>query len=100
MVRRVSFFRPERRAEASDFWQEEDDKYGWMHRADPRGENFRAGVLLIFIHGIFGDSRETWGETPIKAMEAAEIAADAFSFRFAASLTENADVEDAAKHLA
>jgi pimeloyl-ACP methyl ester carboxylesterase len=96
----VSVFFPSPPAEPSSFWQEEDDKYGWIHRADPGGKNFRAGVLLIFIHGIFGDSRETWGETPIKAMDAAEIDADAFSFRFPASLTEDADVEDAANHLA
>jgi hypothetical protein len=58
----MSVFLPSPPAEPSAFWQEEDKRYGWIHRADPGGENFRAGVLLVLVHGIFGDSRGTCGQ--------------------------------------
>jgi hypothetical protein len=95
----VSVFCPEQRQEESGFWSQEDPEYGWIHLADRKAENFRAGVLVVFVHGIFGESRESWGDTPRLALEAAKIDADAFSFRFPASLTENADVMTAAAAL-
>lgn len=95
----MSFFSPEQSALKTDFWNEEDPQYGWIHRANPKAPNFRPGVLLVFVHGIFGESRTSWEETPRLALERAKIEADVFSFRFPASITEDAGVIEAAKHL-
>jgi hypothetical protein len=94
----MSVFAPRQPVERPAFWSEEDN-YGWVHRANPTSENFRAGILLVFVHGIFGHCGESWQSMPREALEAAKIDADVFSFSFPSSLTEDADIKQAAKDL-
>ena len=46
-----------------DFWNQ-DTRYGLFHQADKSAIEYRSDVLVVFVHGIFGNPNDTWSDTP------------------------------------
>jgi hypothetical protein len=81
------------------FWNHVIDKYGYVHYADRSDPCYHAGIALVFIHGILGDSLETWGDLPEQVLKLANVDIDVFTFSYPKRLWESASNEDAAESL-
>jgi len=59
-------------------------RYGAIHRCQPdaSGQNQDHRCLLVFVHGLFGDSCRTWGQMPKWVLENAELDLTAISFSY------------------
>lgn len=84
---------------AREFWTEQVGEYGWLHRAHPDQKEHRTRTLLVFIHGILGNSRTYWGDTPKKILEASGEELDAFSYGYNAGFWKEGSAQAAAQGL-
>jgi hypothetical protein len=91
--------RPPELETKKSFWNHVIDKYGYVHYADRSDPCYQAGIALVFIHGILGDSLETWGDLPEQALKLAKVDIDVFTFSYPKRLWERASNEDAAESL-
>ncbi len=80
------------------FWTQEM-RYGLLHQADRNASDFRRDVLIVYVHGIFGDPLETWGDTPEWVAKKANSNVDALSFSYPACLWDKTSIERAAEDL-
>ncbi len=74
-------------------------RYGVIHHLSPRGERAAHSTLLVFVHGLFGDCRRTWGEMPRWVLDNAVVELDVISFDYPAQLWERSSIEQAAHDL-
>ncbi|MGH2398172.1 MAG: esterase/lipase family protein, partial [bacterium] len=51
--------------------------------------------LLVFVHGLFGDCRRTWGEMPRWVLNNAGVDLDVTSFDYPAQFWERSSIEQA-----
>lgn len=78
------------------FWDTKS-RYGIVHKSpDPTSGK---GSLLIFVHGLFGDSRHTWGNMPAWVMETAGAEMDVISFAYPTTILQRCGVALAADDL-
>jgi len=64
---------------STDFWTS-SSQYGLVHRAADPPANPEA--LVVFVHGLFGNCRRTWGRMPQWVLEAAGLDIDVVSFSY------------------
>ncbi len=88
--------RPKRAEAGVSFWTEAGS-YGVVHRAADQGPRPGRGVLVVFVHGIFGDCRRTWGRMPEWVLGSGD--ADVVSFSYPAQLWERTSIAQAADDL-
>jgi len=79
----------------NDFWTA-TSKYGVVHR--PAASN-APDTLLVFVHGLFGDCRRTWGRMPEWVLQAAGTDLAVASFGYPTRLWERSSVPLAADDL-
>jgi hypothetical protein len=63
------------------FWSLRD-RYGVYHSANKHDPRYRPDMLLIFVHGLFGDCIGTWTVLPELIMRVAGIEAECLSFSY------------------
>jgi len=80
------------------FWNQET-RYGLFHQADKNEKRYRPDVLVIFVHGIFGDPAETWEETPKWLSERIGSNVNILNFSYAAGLWQKSSVPQASNDL-
>jgi len=80
------------------FWNQET-RYGLFHQADKDAEKYRPDLLVIFVHGIFGDPDETWSETPQWLSERIGSNVDILNFSYPAGLWQKASIPQASNDL-
>ncbi|MDQ3564091.1 MAG: hypothetical protein M3436_08110 [Pseudomonadota bacterium] len=80
------------------FWTE-TGTYGVVHNARDKDPGSGRSVLMVFVHGIFGDCRGTWGNMPEWVLETAGSDADVVSFQYPAQLWERTSIPQAADDL-
>ncbi|MGH8554913.1 MAG: hypothetical protein ACREUD_05000, partial [Gammaproteobacteria bacterium] len=80
------------------FWTEAG-AYGVVHNARHKDLGPGPRVLIVFVHGIFGDRRGTWGNMPEWVLETAGTDADVVSFQYPAQLWERTSIPQAADDL-
>ena len=64
---------------STDFWAS-SSQYGLVHKAADPPANPEA--LVVFVHGLFGNCRRTWGRMPQWVLEAAGLDLDVVSFSY------------------
>ncbi|MGH8582434.1 MAG: hypothetical protein ACREWG_06505 [Gammaproteobacteria bacterium] len=80
------------------FWTRSTD-YGVVH-TPPRGNSDSgSNLLLVFAHGIFGDSRRTWGRMPEWVLERAGVDVTVASYAYPSRLLDRTSVRQAADDL-
>jgi hypothetical protein len=80
------------------FWNG-TSRYGVIHHLSPEGEPAAHSTLVVFVHGLFGDCRRTWGEMPEWVLDNAGVDLDVISFDYPAQLWERSSIEQAAYDL-
>lgn len=78
------------------FWTSTSE-YGLVHKSANRGQPSK--TLLVFVHGLFGDSRHTWGTMPAWVLENAAIDMDVISFSYPSKLWQRCSIALAAEDL-
>jgi hypothetical protein len=68
---------------SAEFWTSHG-QYGLVHKATGRNTD----VMVLYIHGVFGDCRQTWGQMPQWVLEAAGLDLDVASFSYPSRLWE------------
>ena len=81
-----------------EFWTQET-RYGLFHEADKSTKKYRPDILVVFVHGIFGNPAETWRETPQWLSERIGSNVDILNFSYAAGLWQKASVPQASNDL-
>ena len=80
----------------TDFWTS-SSLYGLVHKAaDPRAN---PEALVVFVHGLFGNCRRTWGRMPQWVLEAAGLDLDVVSFSYPSRPWERAAIPQTADDL-
>ena len=79
----------------NDFWTAAS-KYGVIHRP---ARSAAPETLLVFVHGLFGDCRRTWGQMPEWVLQAADTDLDVVSFGYPTKVWERCSVPLAADDL-
>ncbi len=79
---------------SADFWTGQG-QYGLVHKAPGPS----TAVIVLYIHGVFGDCRHTWGRMPQWVLEAAGLDLDVASFAYPAQLWERTAITQAADDL-
>lgn len=80
------------------FWTH-TSRYGVIHRVAPDDQREYPGCLIVFVHGIFGDCRETWGDMPRWILENCPEESDIASFSYPAQVWQRTGVSQAAQDL-
>ena len=80
----------------SSFWTE-TCRYGAIHRTT-KAANSRC--LVVFVHGLFGDSLKTWGKMPEWVLTKAGVNCDVISFDYPSKPWERSSLEQAGDDLA
>jgi len=81
---------------STDFWTS-SSQYGLVHKAADPPANPEA--LVVFVHGLFGNCRRTWGRMPQWVLEAAGLDLDVVSFSYPSRPWERAAIPQAADDL-
>ncbi|MEO1888865.1 MAG: hypothetical protein ABGX33_02985 [Cycloclasticus sp.] len=68
-----------------EFWNQ-ITRYGLFHQADKEAKRYRGDVLVVFVHGIFGNPEDTWSETPQCLSERLGSNVNILNFSYAAGL--------------
>jgi len=82
----------------SAFWSE-TCRYGHIHRTHPVTTTNRR-CLVVFVHGLFGNSLKTWGKMPEWVLTKAGVDCDVISFDYPSKPWERSSLEQAADDLA
>ncbi|MGR9106630.1 MAG: hypothetical protein ACU843_06820 [Gammaproteobacteria bacterium] len=82
------------------FWTDLS-RYGVVHRpSDAAGQaNRQSRCLLVFVHGLFGDCRKTWGRMPRWVLENAGVDMPVISFAYPSRSWHRCSIEQAADDL-
>jgi pimeloyl-ACP methyl ester carboxylesterase len=72
----------------NDFWTA-TSKYGVIHRLTASDA---PATLVVFVHGLFGDCRRTWGRMPEWVLQAADADLDVVSFGYPTKLWERSSI--------
>jgi triacylglycerol esterase/lipase EstA (alpha/beta hydrolase family) len=80
------------------FWKE-TCRYGAIHRGSTK-KYANKRCLVIFVHGLFGDSLKTWGKMPEWVLTKAGVDCDVISFDYPSKPWERSSLEQAADDLA
>ena len=81
-----------------EFWNQET-RYGLFHQADKNKKKYRADILVIFVHGIFGNPAETWSDTPKWLSERIGSNVNILNFSYPAGLWQKASIPRASNDL-
>ncbi len=82
---------------ANNFWHDAS-RYGVIHSSAEKRRR-KAACLLVFVHGLFGDARATWGKMPGWVLESANLDIDVLSFSYPSKLWHRASISQAAYDL-
>lgn len=80
------------------FWTQ-TSRYGVIHKVKPDLRRKYPSLLIIFVHGIFGDCQETWGDMPRWVLDHCSDDADVASFSYPAQPWHRTSVSQAAQDL-
>ncbi len=80
------------------FW-DNSSKYGVRHTAMQPLDAQGPKVLLVFVHGLFGDCARTWGNMPAWVLDAAGTDIDVASFDYPARMLQKTSIPAAAQDL-
>ncbi len=80
-----------------DFWHE-TSRYGVIHYSTEK-QQVKATCLLIFVHGLFGNSIATWGQMPRWVLENADLEMNVLSFSYPSKLWHRTSISQAAYDL-
>ncbi len=80
------------------FWTD-ISRYGAGHKAqcDKSGNSHRC--LVVYVHGLFGESRKTWGTMPQWVLENAKVDVDVISFAYPSRSWQRTSILQAADDL-
>ncbi|HIL91700.1 MAG TPA: hypothetical protein EYG50_02965 [Cycloclasticus sp.] len=81
-----------------EFWNQ-ITRYGLFHQAGKEAKRYRGDVLVVFVHGIFGNPEDTWSETPQWLSERLGSNVNILSFSYAAGLWQKASIPQASSDL-
>ncbi len=81
----------------NEFWSIKTP-YGVIHRASNTSTN-NSRCLIVYVHGIFGDCIETWGNMPKWVLSHAEIDIDVVSYSYPTGIFQRCSVPQAADDL-
>ena len=79
---------------STEFWTSQG-QYGLVHKA----AGPTTDVIVLFIHGVFGDCGRTWGRMPQWVLDAAGLDLDVASFSYPSGLWERTAITPAADDL-
>ncbi|MGH8556446.1 MAG: esterase/lipase family protein, partial [Methylococcales bacterium] len=79
------------------FWTDLS-RYGAVHKVPARSDGRRSS-LLVFVHGLFGDSRDSWGKMPEWVLENAALDMPAISFSYPSRSWHRCSIDQAADDL-
>ena len=79
---------------SAEFWTSQG-QYGLVHKAAGPSTD----VMVLFIHGVFGDCGRTWGRMPQWVLDAAGLDLDVASFSYPSRLWERTAITPAADDL-
>ena len=82
---------------ANDFWHD-TSRYGVIHYSANKQQRKNA-CLLVFVHGLYGDARATWGKMPKWVLEKATLEMEVLSFSYPSKLWHRASIPQAAYDL-
>ena len=82
---------------ANDFWHD-TSRYGVIHYSAEEQQR-KTACLLVFVHGLFGDARATWGKMPSWVLENANLETIVLSFPYPSKLWQRASISQAAYDL-
>jgi pimeloyl-ACP methyl ester carboxylesterase len=80
------------------FWNGES-RYGLVHFRDKVDPAQASTSLLVFVHGLFGDAKTTWGQMPQWVLENAGLEMDVVSFAYPSRLLQRSNLQQAAEDL-
>ncbi len=80
------------------FWSD-TSRYGVVHKCLTDDSEQAQRCLLIFVHGLFGDNRKTWGNMPKWVLENAGIEIDVISFSYPSRSWQRCSISQAADDL-
>ena len=89
---------PQLNKESESFWNGES-RYGLVHFRNQSESASPSTTLLVFVHGLFGDAKNTWGQMPQWVLENAGIDMDVLSFAYPAKLFQRSNLQQAAEDL-
>ncbi|MBL4743339.1 MAG: hypothetical protein JKX87_01665 [Cycloclasticus sp.] len=81
-----------------EFWNQQT-RYGLFHQAETDSKKYRSDLLVVFVHGIFGDPAETWAQTPSWLSERVGSNVNILNFSYPAGLWQNSSVPLASNDL-
>ena len=80
------------------FWNS-TSKYGLVHRVSGQNPGQGSDVLLVFVHGLFGDSLKTWKQMPEWVLQRSGIDVNVATFSYPSKLWERTSLSQAADDL-
>lgn len=83
---------------AQSFWNGES-RYGLVHFRKQKESAHPSSCLLVFVHGLFGDAKETWGQMPQWVLENAGVDMNVVSFSYPSRLLQRSNLQQAAEDL-
>lgn len=83
--------------EHNGFWTSEC-RYGLIHQSNNAVSN-RANVLLVYVHGLFGDAGLTWKHMPAWVLERAKTDMAVISYAYPTQIWQRTSIDEAAHDL-
>ncbi|HFD13019.1 MAG TPA: hypothetical protein ENJ32_11220, partial [Crenotrichaceae bacterium] len=80
------------------FWNGKS-RYGLVHFRYQTDTENPSTTLIVFVHGLFGDAKKTWGKMPQWVLENAGIDMDVVSFAYPSKLLQRSNLQQAAEDL-
>ena len=80
------------------FWNGES-RYGLVHFRNQAESTHSSTSLLVFVHGLFGDAKTSWGQMPQWVLENAGLEMDVVSFAYPSRLLQRSNLQQAAEDL-
>lgn len=80
------------------FWTELS-RYGVVHKQQNAQPQDSRRCLLVFVHGLFGDRKSTWGKMPRWVLQHAETDIDVVSFSYPSRSWQRCSIPQAAEDL-
>ena len=82
----------------SIFWNIDIPDYGFLHRTSADTQTPER-LLIVYVHGILGDPKATWGELPAEVLATVDRDIDTFSYGYPAGVLHEASIEQATEDL-
>ena len=80
------------------FWNGKS-RYGLVHFHKNPAHDRSSTSLIVFVHGLFGDAKKTWGKMPQWVLENAGLDMDVVSFAYPSKLLQRSNHQQAAEDL-